>query len=190
MEELYGARYQSGSFSLFDVGSGFHCLRSLFYFFSKHSALHINTLVCSPVCLPACSSYGYKRHMQKSKYRCTHLPSSQLSAPASVWWHTYNLLTQQQNSKSRFTHLPSTQLSAPATVWWHKYILLTQQQNLKSRFTHLPSTQLSDTAAELKSRFTHLPSTQLSAPATAWWRTEVLLTQQQQQTGAPALLTT
>ena len=28
VEELYGTRYQSGSFSLINVGSGFHCLRS------------------------------------------------------------------------------------------------------------------------------------------------------------------
>ena len=28
VEELYGTRYQSGSFSLVNVGSGFHCLRS------------------------------------------------------------------------------------------------------------------------------------------------------------------
>ena len=34
VEELYGTRYQSGSFSLFNVGSGFHCLRSFFFFFS------------------------------------------------------------------------------------------------------------------------------------------------------------
>jgi len=27
VEELYGTRYQSGSFSLINVGSGFHCLR-------------------------------------------------------------------------------------------------------------------------------------------------------------------
>ena len=27
VEELYGTRYQSGSFSIIDVGSGFHCLR-------------------------------------------------------------------------------------------------------------------------------------------------------------------
>ena len=32
VEELYGTRYQSGSFSLIDVGSGFHCLRSFFFF--------------------------------------------------------------------------------------------------------------------------------------------------------------
>ena len=32
VEELYGTRYQSGSFFLSNVGSGFHCLRS-FYFF-------------------------------------------------------------------------------------------------------------------------------------------------------------
>ena len=30
VEELYGTRYQSGSFSLINVGSGFHCLRSFF----------------------------------------------------------------------------------------------------------------------------------------------------------------
>ena len=28
VEELYGTRYQSGSFSFINVGSGFHCLRS------------------------------------------------------------------------------------------------------------------------------------------------------------------
>jgi len=30
VEELYGTRYQSGSFSLINVGSGFHCLHSFF----------------------------------------------------------------------------------------------------------------------------------------------------------------
>jgi len=30
VEELYGTRYQRGSFSLINVGSGFHCLRSFF----------------------------------------------------------------------------------------------------------------------------------------------------------------
>jgi hypothetical protein len=34
VEELYGTRYQSGSFSLIDVGSGFHCLHS--YYFHLH----------------------------------------------------------------------------------------------------------------------------------------------------------
>jgi len=33
VEELYGTRYQSGSFSLINVGSGFHCLRSFFFSF-------------------------------------------------------------------------------------------------------------------------------------------------------------
>ena len=32
MEELYGTRYQSDSFSLINVGSGFHCLRSFSFF--------------------------------------------------------------------------------------------------------------------------------------------------------------
>ena len=32
VEELYGTRYQSGSFSLINVGSGFHCLRTFFFF--------------------------------------------------------------------------------------------------------------------------------------------------------------
>ena len=32
VEELYGTRYQSGSFSLINVGSGFHCLRSFSFF--------------------------------------------------------------------------------------------------------------------------------------------------------------
>jgi len=33
VEELYGTRYRSGSFSLIYVGSGFHCMRSFFLFF-------------------------------------------------------------------------------------------------------------------------------------------------------------
>jgi hypothetical protein len=33
VEELYGTRYQSGSFSLINVGSGFHCLLSFYFFF-------------------------------------------------------------------------------------------------------------------------------------------------------------
>ena len=32
VEEYYGTRYQSGSFSLINVGSGFYCLRSFFPF--------------------------------------------------------------------------------------------------------------------------------------------------------------
>ena len=34
VEELYGTQYQSGSFSLINVGSGFQCLRNIFFFFS------------------------------------------------------------------------------------------------------------------------------------------------------------
>jgi len=33
VEELYGTRYQSGSFPLINVGSGFHCLLIFFIFF-------------------------------------------------------------------------------------------------------------------------------------------------------------
>jgi len=33
VEELYGTLYQSGSFSLIIVGSGFNCLRSFLFFF-------------------------------------------------------------------------------------------------------------------------------------------------------------
>ena len=33
VEELYGTRYQSGSFYLINVKSGFHCLRTFFFFF-------------------------------------------------------------------------------------------------------------------------------------------------------------
>jgi hypothetical protein len=32
VEELYGTRYLSGSFSLINAGSGFHCLRSFSFF--------------------------------------------------------------------------------------------------------------------------------------------------------------
>jgi hypothetical protein len=32
VEELYGTRYQSGFFSLINVGSGFHCLHNSFFF--------------------------------------------------------------------------------------------------------------------------------------------------------------
>ena len=47
VEELYGTWYQSGSFSLINVGSGFHCLRSFFLFLSffifSFSALFVHT---------------------------------------------------------------------------------------------------------------------------------------------------
>jgi len=33
VEELYGTRYQSGSFSLINVWSGFHCLLSFSFLF-------------------------------------------------------------------------------------------------------------------------------------------------------------
>jgi len=33
VEELYGTRYQSGSFSLINVGSGFHCPRIFLFLF-------------------------------------------------------------------------------------------------------------------------------------------------------------
>jgi hypothetical protein len=39
VEELYGTRYQSGSFSLIDVGSGFHCLRSFFLTYSVSTGI-------------------------------------------------------------------------------------------------------------------------------------------------------
>ena len=40
VEDLYGTQYQSGSFSLINVGSGFHCLRSFSFPFSYgHSNL-------------------------------------------------------------------------------------------------------------------------------------------------------
>jgi hypothetical protein len=32
VKELYSTRYQSGSFSLINVGSSFHCLRSFIFF--------------------------------------------------------------------------------------------------------------------------------------------------------------
>ena len=35
VEEFYGTRYQSGSFSLFNVGSDFHCLHSFFFFLAS-----------------------------------------------------------------------------------------------------------------------------------------------------------
>jgi len=36
VEELYGTWYQSGSFSLINVGNGFRCLRSLSFLFIIH----------------------------------------------------------------------------------------------------------------------------------------------------------
>jgi len=43
VEKLYGTQYQSGSFSLIDVGSAFHCLRSFsffsFLFVHKHNCI-------------------------------------------------------------------------------------------------------------------------------------------------------
>jgi len=47
VEELYGTRYQSGSFSLINVGSGFHCLRSFFSFFCTWQ--HVVTFYIVPL---------------------------------------------------------------------------------------------------------------------------------------------
>jgi len=47
VEELYGTRYQSGSFSLFNVGSGFHCLRSFSFFLLKFAGCrNFNYYLC------------------------------------------------------------------------------------------------------------------------------------------------
>jgi hypothetical protein len=40
VEELYGTWYQSGSFSLLNVVSGFHCLRSFFFFLFLFSEVY------------------------------------------------------------------------------------------------------------------------------------------------------
>jgi hypothetical protein len=40
VEELYGTQYRSGSFSFINVGSGFHCLRSFFFFYSKRIGIY------------------------------------------------------------------------------------------------------------------------------------------------------
>jgi hypothetical protein len=52
VEELYGTRYQSGSFSLINVGSGFHCLRSFIFLLEKCAAIpgKINAFV-KPNCV-------------------------------------------------------------------------------------------------------------------------------------------
>jgi len=42
VEELYGTRYQSGSFSLINVGSGFHCLRSFSFLTQPAWCVRIN----------------------------------------------------------------------------------------------------------------------------------------------------
>ena len=53
VEELYGTRYQSGSFSLINVGSGFHCLRSfsfhgLLFCVLQHPMVHVHILGVQP----------------------------------------------------------------------------------------------------------------------------------------------
>jgi len=45
VEELYGTRYQNGSFFLINVGSGFHCLRSFSLNFSCLSLCHMGLLL-------------------------------------------------------------------------------------------------------------------------------------------------
>ena len=47
VEELYGTRYQSGSFSLTNVGSVFHCLRSFFFFLFMQA---VNTIPLATWC--------------------------------------------------------------------------------------------------------------------------------------------
>ena len=56
VEELYGTRYQSGSFSLIDVGSAFHCLRSFtfFFFLAKVHKTYTGAFWTKATLLPSC----------------------------------------------------------------------------------------------------------------------------------------
>ena len=52
VEELYSTRYQSGSFALINVGSGFHCLRNFSVLFFSYMC------VCVCVCVCVCGVCG------------------------------------------------------------------------------------------------------------------------------------
>jgi hypothetical protein len=53
VKELYSTRYQRGSFSLFNVGSGFHCLRSFSFFFFSAQTESLTVVACVILqCIP------------------------------------------------------------------------------------------------------------------------------------------
>ena len=71
VEELYGTRYQSGSFSLIYVGSGFYCLRS-FFFLHTSTRDNIHMTVSNTTHLANC-------HKQRTGQQKSHIPSSRPS---------------------------------------------------------------------------------------------------------------
>jgi len=95
VEELYGTRYQSGSFScLINVGSGFHCLRSFSFLFFSFLFFSVNylffsiiyllvlgesvKLVCmspgSPVDFIGCPSCKKSCPWYSSRWNCQSIP--------------------------------------------------------------------------------------------------------------------
>jgi len=56
VEEFYGSRHHSGSFSLIDVGSGLYCLRGCSFFFS--------TLLATYTCTPSVSLWPQVESVQ------------------------------------------------------------------------------------------------------------------------------
>jgi len=90
VEELYGTRYQSGSFSLINVGSGLHCLRSFFlFFFSNPQMRHtLNSSVFPLYWLTLyCRVYWRGCEISKLQQQTSYLPS----------WTSYTLWTGEQS---------------------------------------------------------------------------------------------
>jgi hypothetical protein len=77
VEEFYGTRYQSGSFSLIKVEYGFHCLRSLlefYYLFEEVQTLytHFLSLQINPLLYMYQAPHGYR--VCVPHFKCTFDP--------------------------------------------------------------------------------------------------------------------
>jgi len=85
VEELYGTRYQSDSFSFFNVGSGFHCLRSFSFFFFVRSD-------CTPKAVETQGDLGERAKYSQNTRRTlrTLTLASPPSAPSRNYFLFYN----------------------------------------------------------------------------------------------------
>jgi len=135
MEELYGTRYQSGSFSLINVGSGIHCLRSFSFLFYAKRGLHR----CGPECFYQFSgSCPWLRslHTRMCVYQChSSLRGCHTAAPSRSWnqWlrqtsrpHcSYTLIWLNKKNWRPYTvqgllriHSNSTLECSHVVIWW------------------------------------------------------------------------
>jgi hypothetical protein len=118
VEELYGTRYQSGSISLINVGSGFHCLRSFlfFSFFFCFYEMKANSSIAGNKCADAiaklCLTDLQVKPSVKALLYTTVVMTCTFKTPASdgnAYTHLYWLAaidTDEEPSRRRGTSTP------------------------------------------------------------------------------------